>query len=63
MGLVLAAHDAELGRLVAIKLVAARSASEARARLVREAQAMARLSHPNVVTVHEVPARRSRRRS
>ncbi len=53
MGLVVAAHDAELGRLVAIKLVASDD-SQARRRLVREAQAMAQLSHPNVVTVHEV---------
>jgi tetratricopeptide (TPR) repeat protein len=53
MGLVVAAHDAELGRLVAIKLVSSDS-GQARRRLVREAQAMAQLSHPNVVTVHEV---------
>jgi tetratricopeptide (TPR) repeat protein len=53
IGLVLAAHDAELGREVAIKLLT-REHAEARSRLVREAQAMARLSHPNVVTVHEV---------
>jgi eukaryotic-like serine/threonine-protein kinase len=53
MGVVLAGHDAELGREVAIKVVASDS-DDARARLVREAQAMAKLSHPNVVTVHEV---------
>jgi tetratricopeptide (TPR) repeat protein len=52
-GVVVAAHDPELGRLVAIKLVSGDD-EEARARLAREAQAMARLSHPNVVTVHEV---------
>src|SRR5262249_23723123 len=40
-------------RQVAIKLVAAER-GESRARLVREAQALARLSDPNVVTVYEV---------
>ncbi|MBL9104375.1 MAG: protein kinase, partial [Myxococcales bacterium] len=60
MGLVCAAYDAELDRKVAIKLlrpqVAARSgrSTHGQARLLREAQAMARLAHPNVVTVHEV---------
>ena len=53
VGLVLAAEDDELGRTVAIKVLAKEHA-EARTRLLREAKAMARLSHPNVVTVHEV---------
>src|SRR5262245_58343097 len=53
MGVVLAAYDPELDRQVAIKLVATERA-ESRARLVREAQAMARLSDPNVVAVYEV---------
>ncbi|HXU71125.1 MAG TPA: protein kinase [Polyangia bacterium] len=53
MGVVIAAYDPELDRQVAIKLVLANS-DEARARLMREAQAMARLSQPNVVTVYEV---------
>ena len=53
MGLVVAAHDPELGREVAIKLVTGDD-EVSRARLIREAQAMARLSHANVVTVHEV---------
>jgi tetratricopeptide (TPR) repeat protein len=53
MGVVVAAYDPELDRQVAIKLVTTES-DEAHARLIREAQAMARLSHPNVVTVHEV---------
>jgi serine/threonine protein kinase/Tfp pilus assembly protein PilF len=60
MGLVCAAHDAELDRKVAIKLLRphrhdpGRSNSLGQARLLREAQAMARVSHPNVVAVHEV---------
>lgn len=57
MGVVLRARDPELDRNVAIKLLRADhegDPAEARARLVREAQAMARLSHPNVVAVYEV---------
>jgi WD40 repeat protein/predicted Ser/Thr protein kinase len=55
MGVVYVAQDQQLGRRVALKLLRHATASEvARARLQREAQAMARLSHPNVVTVHEV---------
>jgi tetratricopeptide (TPR) repeat protein/tRNA A-37 threonylcarbamoyl transferase component Bud32 len=53
MGVVLAARDPELGRDVAIKILA-REHEEARTRLLREAQAMAKLSHAHVVTVHEV---------
>jgi serine/threonine protein kinase/tetratricopeptide (TPR) repeat protein len=60
MGIVYLAIDPELERRIAIKLVHAGppgsddSSREARARLLREAQAMAKLSHPNVVTVFEV---------
>jgi serine/threonine protein kinase len=59
MGVVYAAHDPELDRRVAIKLMRPEtsesiSASEGRARLMREAQAMARISHPNVIAVHDV---------
>src|ERR1044071_5723877 len=56
MGRVFAAVDPELGRAVAIKLIRAERASSpsARARLLREAQALARLHHPNVVTVYDV---------
>jgi eukaryotic-like serine/threonine-protein kinase len=57
MGVVYVAYDEQLDRRVAVKLLrSARPTPEARARLEREAQAMARLSHPNVVTVHEVGA-------
>jgi eukaryotic-like serine/threonine-protein kinase len=52
MGEVYTARDPDLGRLVAIKLFAA-GGVEARARLAREAQIMARLAHPNVAVVYE----------
>lgn len=57
MGQVLLAYDPKLDRKVALKRVRRRRANlpeEARARLLREAQAMARLSHPNVLAVHDV---------
>ncbi len=57
MGIVLAAYDEELDRKVAIKLLhphQENNPSFGRTMLLREAQAMARLSHPNVVAVHEV---------
>lgn len=58
-GSVYSAYDPELDRRVAIKVLhgGARSGlddTEARSRLLREAQAMARFSHPNVVSVHDV---------
>ncbi|HEY5923406.1 MAG TPA: protein kinase [Kofleriaceae bacterium] len=55
MGIVYRAYDPQLARPVAIKVV--RRAGEdtaGRARLVREAQALARLSHPNVCHVYDV---------
>ncbi len=55
MGAVYAALDPELGRRVAIKRLHPEvDAERARARLVREAQSMAKLAHPHVVTVFEV---------
>ncbi len=52
MGEVYAVYDAKLDRRVALKLLL--GGGEAyEARLVREAQAMARLSHPNVVAVFD----------
>ncbi len=55
MGVVYAGHDDQLDRPVAVKLIRAGLHDEAaQARLLREAQGLARLSHPNVVQVHEV---------
>ncbi len=55
MGTVWLCRDDELARDVAVKLLRGRTTDErAQARMVREARALARLSHPNVVVVHEV---------
>jgi tetratricopeptide (TPR) repeat protein len=57
MGVVYAAHDGELDRKVALKLLRPELAAGSVAsgtRVLREAKAMARLQHPNVVTVHDV---------
>ncbi|MCA9710480.1 MAG: protein kinase, partial [Myxococcales bacterium] len=52
MGTVLAAYDPVLDRKVAIKVLRERGEA-AKARVLAEARALARLSHPNVVAVHE----------
>ena len=56
MGLVYSAYDEELDRKVAIKVLLEDELpdEEDQLRFQREAQALARLSHPHVVTVHEV---------
>ncbi|MEZ4449418.1 MAG: protein kinase [Nannocystaceae bacterium] len=56
MGVVYAAYDEELDRRVAIKLVRAEmnDGTQGHSRILREAQAMARVSHPNVVQVYQV---------
>jgi formylglycine-generating enzyme required for sulfatase activity/tRNA A-37 threonylcarbamoyl transferase component Bud32 len=57
MGVVYGAYDPELDRKIALKLLKGREVGQedaARARLLREAKAMARLAHPNVIAVHDV---------
>ena len=59
MGAVYKAYDPELDRSIAIKILTLRphqgeTASRPQARLMREAQALAKLNHPNVVAVHDV---------
>jgi len=59
MGQVYVARDPELDRRVAIKVIRRfdpddDAAERQRERLVREARAMAKIQHPNVIAVHEV---------
>ncbi|MBL8622870.1 MAG: serine/threonine protein kinase [Myxococcales bacterium] len=58
MGIVFAAHDPALDRKVAVKLLRREHGLEPDAtvapRLVREARALARLAHPNVIAAYEV---------
>ncbi len=56
MAVVELAHDLELDRIVAVKLLAENFAREDahRRRFLREAQVAARISHPNVVRVYDV---------
>ena len=55
MGEVYTARDVELDRQVAVKLVRAGADSQdATARIMREAQMMARVTHPNVVRIYDV---------
>jgi serine/threonine protein kinase/tetratricopeptide (TPR) repeat protein len=61
MGVVYSAWDPQLDRKIALKLVGVTTPDETtselgsqHARLLREAQSLARLEHPNVVKVHDV---------
>ena len=59
MGVVYTAYDPRLDRRVALKVMHARPGprgAEIVARLIREAQALAKLSHPNVVAVYDADA-------
>ena len=56
MGEVWAAWDPKLRREIAVKLVKPERADDTRERdrLLREARALARLTHPNVIAIHDV---------
>ncbi len=56
MGIVLKAHDTELHRVVAIKILSTHLANSAsaRKRFAREAQAAAAVLHPNVIPIYNV---------
>jgi len=56
MGMIYKAHDPLLDRLVALKVISpeVEVTDELRARFFREAQACAKLSHPNIVTVYDM---------
>jgi tetratricopeptide (TPR) repeat protein len=62
MGVVYSAVDEVMGRQVAVKVLMAdlESDPETRARFYREAQAAARLLHPNIITVHDAGDDRGR---
>ena len=53
-GVVYEAKDRDLGRQVAVKLVRPGRITEEEGKVSREAEAIARLSHPNLITLHEV---------
>ena len=59
MGVVYTAYDPRLDRRIALKVMHAKPGAQATdvvARVLREAQALARLQHPNVVTVYDANA-------
>jgi formylglycine-generating enzyme required for sulfatase activity len=56
MGMIYRAHDPVLDRQVALKLISSdvEITEELRVRFFREAQACARLSHPNIIVIHDM---------
>ncbi len=54
MGVVYRAYDPELDRAVALKLLSGENRAAAQKRLMEEARAMAKVTHPNVIAVHDV---------
>jgi len=53
-GVVYEARDRELGRQVALKIIRPGTASLEEGRVAREAEAIARLAHPNLITLYDV---------
>jgi serine/threonine protein kinase len=54
-GVVYKARDTALNRVVAIKMLkSAVSGEEAHSRFIREAQAVAKLNHPNIVSIYDI---------
>ena len=53
-GVVYQAKDRDMGRQVAVKLVRPGRITEEEGKVSREAEAIARLAHPNLITLHEV---------
>jgi eukaryotic-like serine/threonine-protein kinase len=54
MGRVYSAHDPDLNREVALKVIAQETDASSSERFIREAQAASAMNHPNIVTVYEV---------
>ena len=54
MGRVYSAHDPDLNREVALKVITPKAEAYSSENFIREAQAASALNHPNIVTVYEV---------
>ena len=54
MGVVYAAHDGRLKRIVALKMISSAGDDRARTRFWREAQVAASVNHPNVCQIYEI---------
>ena len=54
MGIVYRAHDTRLDRPVAVKVIRDSGDEQSRKRFIREAQAAARVSHPNICRIYDI---------